>query len=45
MYPKYKDVEVYQSMVNKIINGNTFGYPMIMTVSKKHDLEKPSVFS
>ena len=44
MYPKYKDVEVYQSMVNKIIEGNVFGYPMIMTVSKKHDLEKPSVF-
>ncbi len=44
MYPKFKDVEVYQKMVNKIIKGNTYGYPMIMTVSKKHDLEKPSVF-
>jgi len=44
MYPEFKDVEVYQSMVNMIIDGNTFGYPMIMTVSKKHDLEKPSVF-
>ena len=44
MYPKFKDVEIYQSMVNKIIEGNTYGYPMIMTVSKKHDLEKPSVF-
>jgi len=44
MYPQFKDVEIYQSMVNKIIEGNTFGYPMIMTVSKKHDLEKPSVF-
>ena len=31
-------------MVNKIIEGNTFNYPMIMTVSKKHKLEKPSVF-
>ena len=28
MYPKYADVEIYQSMVNKIIDGNTFGYPM-----------------
>lgn len=44
MYPEYKDVEVYSKMVDKIIEGNTFGYPMIMTVSKKHDLEKPSVF-
>jgi hypothetical protein len=44
MYPQFKDIEIYQSMVNKIIEGNTFGYPMIMTVSKKHDLEKPSVF-
>jgi len=44
MYPEYKDVEVYQKMVNKIIEGNIYNYPMIMTVSKKHDLEKPSVF-
>ena len=44
MYPQYADVEIYQSMVNKIIEGNTFNYPMIMTVSKKHKLEKPSVF-
>jgi len=44
MYPEFKDVAVYSKMVNKIIEGNTFGYPMIMTVSKKHDLEKPSVF-
>ena len=40
MYPKYKSVETYSKMVNKIIDCNTFGYPMIMTVSKKHDLEK-----
>jgi len=44
MYQEYKNVKIYQKMVNKIIEGNTFGYPMIMTVSKKHDLEKPSVF-
>ncbi len=44
MYPEYKDVEIYSNMVDRIIEGNTFGYPMIMTVSKKHDLEKPSVF-
>lgn len=44
MYPEFKDVEVYSKMVAKIIEGNKFGYPMIMTVSKKHDLEKPSVF-
>lgn len=44
MYPKFIDIEIYQNMVNKIIEGNTWGYPMIMTVSKKHTLEKPSVF-
>jgi hypothetical protein len=44
MYPQYKDVGIYQDMVRKIIEKNTYGYPMIMTVSKKHDLEKPSVF-
>ena len=38
MYPKFVDVEIYQQMVNKIIEGNTYGYPMIMTVSKKHKI-------
>lgn len=44
MYPRFVDVEIYQNMVNEIIKGNKWGYPMIMTVSKKHKLEKPSVF-
>jgi hypothetical protein len=44
MKPEYKDVKLYSRMVSKIIDQNTFGYPMLMTVSKKHDLEKPSVF-
>lgn len=44
MYPHLKDEAIYSEMVNRIIAVNTFGYPMIMTVSKKHDLEKPSVF-
>jgi len=44
MYPKFIDVDLYQEMVSKIIDGNKWGYPMIMTVSKKHKLEKPSVF-
>jgi len=39
-----KDKEVYSQMVQKIIDQNTFGYPMIMTVSTKHDLENPKVF-
>ncbi len=39
-----KDKVIYSQMVNKIIERNTFGYPMIMTVSKKHDLENPKVF-
>lgn len=44
MKPEFKDVEIYQEMVKEIIKQNTYGYHMIMTVSKKHDLEKPSVF-
>lgn len=39
-----KDKEIYSGMVNEIIKQNTFGYPMIMTVSNKHDLENPKVF-
>ncbi len=41
---KKKDKVIYSQMVQKIIEQNTFGYPMIMTVSTKHDLECPSVF-
>ena len=44
MYPDRKDTEIYSEMVKKIIEQNTFGYPMIMTVSSKHDLERPEVF-
>ena len=44
MYQEKKDKEIYSMMIEKIIEKNTFGYPMIMTVSRKHDLEKPSVF-
>jgi len=39
-----KDKVIYSQMVQEIIKQNTFGYPMIMTVSTKHDLECPSVF-
>jgi hypothetical protein len=39
-----KDKEIYSKMVNKIIEQNTYRYPMIMTVSTKHDLECPKVF-
>jgi len=45
MYPEKKDKEIYADMVNKIIEGNTYKYPMIMTVSTKHDLETPKLFS
>lgn len=44
MYPEKKDKKIYSMMVDEIIKQNTFGYPMIMTVSKKHDLENPKVF-
>lgn len=40
-----KDKEIYSDMVREIIKQNTFGYPMIMTVSQQHDLERPSVFA
>jgi len=39
-----KDKAIYSQMVTKIIDQNTYGYPMIMTVSTKHDLECPKVF-
>lgn len=39
-----KDPAIYSLMVEKIIEQNTFGYPMIMTVSTKHDLECPKIF-
>ena len=39
-----KDKEIYSRMVQEIIKQNTYGYPMIMTVSTKHDLENPKVF-
>jgi len=40
-----KDKKIYSDMVNAIIEQNTFGYPMVMTVSQKHDLENPKVFA
>lgn len=39
-----KDKEIYSNMVKEIVKQNTYGYPMIMTVSTKHDLECPKVF-
>lgn len=44
MYQDKKDKAIYSKMVQKIIEKNTFDYPMIMTVSRKHDLERPDVF-
>ena len=44
MYKDKKDEYLYSKMVSKIIEKNTYGYHMVMTVSRKHDLEKPSVF-
>lgn len=40
-----KDKEIYKQMLVEIITRNTYGYPMIMTVSTKHDLECPKVLS
>jgi len=39
-----KDKGIYSAMVKEIIKQNVYDYPMIMTVSTKHDLECPSVF-
>ena len=44
MYPEKKSKKIYSMMIKKIIEQNTFGYPMVMTVSRKHDLERPDVF-
>lgn len=39
-----KDKGIYSQMVGEIIKQNIYDYPMIMTVSQKHDLECPKVF-
>lgn len=44
MYEDKKDKNLYSQMIEKIIEKNIYGYPMIMTVSNKHDLENPKVF-
>lgn len=44
MYADRKDKKIYSMMVSKIIEQNTYDYPMVMTVSRKHDLERPDVF-
>lgn len=44
MVPGCESTEVYQQMVQQIIDRNTFGYPMILTCSTKHKLERPEVF-
>lgn len=38
-----EDKAIYSDMLREIIKQNTFGYPMIMTVSTKHELECPKV--
>jgi hypothetical protein len=40
-----KNKEIYKDMLREIIKQNTYGYPMFMTVSTKHDLECPKVLS
>lgn len=40
-----KDKNIYKKMLREIIKENTFGYPMFMTVSTKHDLERPDVLA
>jgi hypothetical protein len=40
-----KDKNIYKDMLREIIKQNTFGYPMYMTVSTKHDLERPDVLA
>lgn len=44
MLPGHEDKGRYQMMVDAIIQQNTFGYPMFLTCSTKHKLERPSVF-
>ena len=44
IYQNKKDVDIYSNMVREIIAQNKKDYIMVMTVSNKHDLEKPSIF-
>jgi len=38
------DFDLYRSMVNMIIEQNTFGYPMIITTDRKSKFETPKMF-
>jgi len=38
-----KNKDIYKDMLREIIKQNIYGYPMLMTVSNKHDLECPKV--
>lgn len=40
-----KDKDIYKNMLREIIKQNIYGYPMYMTVSTKHDLERPDVLA
>lgn len=40
----YENVTAYKQMVREIIKENTFNYPMILTCSTEHPLERPDVF-
>lgn len=40
-----KDKAIYKDMLREIIKQNTYGYAMFMTVSTKHDLERPDVLA
>lgn len=44
MVAGWEDEKKYCDMVQQIIDRNTFGYPMLLTCSTKHKLERPSVF-
>lgn len=42
--PEMANESLYSRMIDAIISSNVDGYPMYMTVSAKHHLERPDVF-
>lgn len=43
--PEVFDFDLYKAMVQKIIENNTFGYPMFITTNPKSKFETPKLFT
>ena len=44
LWDDYRDKDLYRQMVEAVIEQNTDGYPALITVGRKSDLETPELF-